>query len=131
MPITLADAEKAIQAGKAEAERLGVGVSISVVDPRGDLKAAIRMDGVGWFTADVASGKAIASANFGVPTTDLADRADIPVFRALVTMQGGHLVLGQGAVPINRGDEVIGAVGVSGATAQEDEDIAKVAAAAI
>ena len=51
MSITLAEAEKAIQTGKAEAERLGVGVSISVLDSRGDLKAAIRMDGVGWYTA--------------------------------------------------------------------------------
>jgi uncharacterized protein GlcG (DUF336 family) len=130
MSMTLAEAEKAIQAGKAEAERLGVEVSISVLDSRGDLKAAIRMDGVGWYTSDVARGKAFASANFGVPTSELADMADIPVFRSLVAMHGGHLVLGQGAVPVLRGDEVIGGVGVSGASAQQDEDIAAIAAAA-
>ncbi|MFQ5934143.1 MAG: heme-binding protein [Dehalococcoidia bacterium] len=131
MSITLAEAEKVVQAGKAEADRLGVKVSISVVDARGDLKASVRMDGVGWFTSDVSRGKAFASANFGVASGDLADRADIPVFRSLVTMAGGHLVLGQGAVPLLRGDEAIGAVGVSGATAQEDEDIAKAAAKAL
>ncbi|MFQ5872699.1 MAG: heme-binding protein [Dehalococcoidia bacterium] len=131
MSITLAEAEKVVQAGKAEAEKMGVGVSISVVDPRGDLKAAVRMDGVGWFTSDVARAKAFASANFGVPSGDLTDRADMPVFRSLVAMQRGHLVLGQGAIPITRGEEVIGAVGVSGATAQEDEDVAKAAARAI
>ena len=131
MSITLEEAEKVVLAGKAEAEKMGVRVSIAVVDARGDLKAAVRMDGVGWFTSDVARAKAFASANFGVPSGDLTGRADLPVFRSLVAMQGGHLVLGQGAVPIKRDDQVMGAVGVSGATAQEDEEIAKVAANAI
>lgn len=131
MSITLAEAEKIVQAGKEEARRLGLAVSIAVVDERGDFKAAIRMDGIGWFTADVCRGKAYASANFRVPSGELTERANMPVFQSLVAMHGGHLVLGQGAVPVKRGEEVIGAVGVSGATAQEDEDIANVAANAI
>ncbi len=131
MSINLEEAEKVVAAGKAEAERMGLAVSVTVVDARGDFKAGIRMDGVGWFTSDVSRAKAFASANFGVPSGDLTDRADIPVFRSLVVMQGGHLVLGQGAVPLMRGDQVVGAVGVSGATAQQDEDIAKAAAKAV
>ena len=110
---------------------MGLGVSATVVDARGDFKAGFRMDGVGWFTADVCRGKAFASANFGVPTTDLAELAGNPVFQSLVAMQGGRMVLGKGAVPIKKGDDVIGAIGVSGATAQEDEDIAIVGARAI
>ena len=128
MSLTLAEAEKVIRASVAKAERMGLKVSIAVVDGRGDLKASVRMDGVSWLTSDTARGKAFASANFGVPSGALSDRLDTPVFRSLVAMQGGHLVLGQGAVPIKKGDQVIGAVGVSGATSQEDEDIAKVAA---
>ena len=131
MSITLTEAEQVLEACKAEAKRMGVGVSATVVDSRGDFKAAFRMDGVGWFTADVCRGKAYASANFGVPTTDLMDRASNPVFQSLVQMHGGRMVLGQGAVPIKKGDQVIGAVGVSGATAQEDEDIALAGARAI
>ena len=68
MSITLSEAETILAAAKAEARRMGLGVSATVVDARGDFKAGFRMDGVGWFTADVCRGKAFASANFGVPT---------------------------------------------------------------
>ena len=124
MSITLSEAETILAAAKAEARSMGVTISATVVDARGDFKAGFRMDGVGWFTADVCRGKAFASANFGVPTTDLAELAGNPVFQSLVAMQGGRMVLGKGAVPIKKGDDVIGAIGVSGGTAQEDEDIA-------
>ena len=104
MSITLSEAETILAAAKAEARRMGLGVSATVVDARGDFKAGFRMDGVGWFTADVCRGKAFASANFGVPTTDLAELAGNPVFQSLVAMQGGRMVLGKGAVPIKKGD---------------------------
>ena len=131
MSITLSEAETILAAAKAEARSMGVTISATVVDARGDFKAGFRMDGVGWFTADVCRGKAFASANFGVPTTDLAELAGNPVFQSLVAMQGGRMVLGKGAVPIKKGDDVIGAIGVSGGSAQEDEDIAIVGARAI
>lgn len=131
MSITLSEAEAVLNAVKAEAKRLGLVVSATVVDSRGDFKAAFRMDGANWFTADVCRGKAFASANFGVPSADLTERAGNPVFQSLVAMHGGRIVLGQGAVPLKKGDQVIGSVGVSGASAQEDEDIANVGARAI
>ena len=131
MSISLTESEKILEAAKAEAKRLGLAVSVAVVDSRGDFIAGFRMDGAGWFTADVCRGKAFASANFGVPSGDLTDRASMPVFQSLLAMHGGHIVLGQGALPLTRGDQVIGAIGVSGASAQEDEDIAKVAAGAL
>ena len=48
-----------------------------------------------------------------------------PVFRGLMAMEGGHMIPGQGALPVFRGGELIGAVGGSGGTAQEDEDAAR------
>ena len=88
MSITLSEAETILAAAKAEARSMGVTISATVVDARGDFKAGFRMDGVGWFTADVCRGKAFASANFGVPTTDLAELAGNPVFRASSPCRG-------------------------------------------
>jgi uncharacterized protein GlcG (DUF336 family) len=45
--------------------------------------------------------------------------------RSLILMEGGNIIPQQGAVPIRRGNELLGAIGVSGATSQEDEDIAR------
>ena len=131
MSLTLAEAERAIQAAKAEAERLGVKVSVFVSDKRGDLMAAIRMDGVPWYTTLVSRGKAIASSMFGRNSGEMTERASNPVLQSLVAMHAGTIVLGQGGVPIKRGDEVIGGVGASGASAQEDEDISAAGAKAV
>ena len=131
MVITLVEAEQILQAAKAKAADMGVIVAIAVVDPRGDLVAMVRMDGALWGTAPVARGKAFASVAYGVPSADLMERADPPVMRALITMEQGELIPQQGALPIKRGDAVIGAVGVSGAAAHEDEEIARAGIAAL
>ena len=77
MSISLTESEKVLEAAKAEAKRLGLAVSAAVVDSRGDFKAGFRMDGAGWFTADVCRGKAFASANFGVPSGDRHRRHEV------------------------------------------------------
>ena len=48
-----------------------------------------------------------------------------PVFRGLMAMEGGHMIPGQGALPVFRNGELVGAVGGSGGTAQQDEDAAR------
>lgn len=123
--MTLEDAERALQASKAKALEMGVKLSISVVDERGDLKCMVRMDGAPWRTPYVSRGKARASACFGVPSGDLTDRAMTPVMRAVMEVERGEFVPGQGALPIIRNGELIGAIGGSGGTAQEDEDAAR------
>jgi uncharacterized protein GlcG (DUF336 family) len=125
MAMTLAEAERILQAAKKKAQDMGVKVAISIVDPRGDLVAMVRLDGALWRTAPVSRGKAFASVAFGAPSGELTARADNPVMRSLILMEGGNIIPQQGAVPIKRGDELLGAIGVSGATSQEDEDIAR------
>ena len=120
--MTLEEAERALQAAKAKALEMGVKLSISVVDERGDLKCMVRMDGAPWRTPYISRGKARASACFGVPSGDLTDRAMTPVMRAVMEVERGEFVPGQGALPIIRNGELIGAIGGSGGTAQEDED---------
>jgi uncharacterized protein GlcG (DUF336 family) len=114
-----------IQAAKNKSLELGVNVSISIVDGRGDLLAMLRLDNARWYTVDVSRGKAFASASFGRPSTDLQDRADSPVFRSISLMQGGRIIPSKGALPISQDDQVVGAIGVSGGTADQDEEIAQ------
>jgi hypothetical protein len=77
------------------------------------------------------SGKARASACFGIPSADLTDRAMPPVFRAVMEVEKGEFVPGQGALPIMKNGEFIGAIGGSGGTSQEDEDAARAGIAAL
>ena len=104
--MSLEEAERILQAAKAKALEMGVKLSISVVDARGDLKCMVRMDGAPWRTPYVSRGKARASACFGLPSGDLTDRAATPVMRAVMEVERGEFVPGQGALPIHRGGEL-------------------------
>jgi len=66
-----------------------------------------------------------------VPSADLAARANSPVMQAFMLSVHGEMVPAQGAVPALRDGRVLGAVGVSGAKAEEDEEIAKAGVAAL
>jgi len=131
MAITLVEAERIMAAAKAKAVQMKLKVGISIVDPRGDLVAMLRLDGALWRTAPISRGKAFASVAFGQPSGALQARADSPVIRALMIQEDGLLIPQQGAVPIMRGDELLGAIGVSGAASSEDEEIAKAGIAAL
>ena len=122
--ITLEDAERVLQAAKAKALEMGVKMSISVVDPRGDLVCMVRLDGAPWRTPAVSRGKARATACFGISSGELTDRSMTPVVRGMMLMEGGELIPGQGALPIRLEGEMIGAIGASGGTSQQDEGVA-------
>ena len=123
--LTLAEAEAILAGAKAKVLEMGVNMSISVVDPRGDLITMMRTDGASWRTPPISRAKAVAASCFGRASGELTENALAPVFRGLMAMEGGHMIPGQGALPVFRGGELIGAVGGSGGTAQEDEDAAR------
>ncbi|HAA94232.1 MAG TPA: hypothetical protein DCE26_00890 [Dehalococcoidia bacterium] len=123
--LTLAEAEAVLAGAKAKVVELELKMSISVVDPRGDLITMFRMDGAPWRTPAVSRAKAVSSASFEVPSGSLTDNAQAPIFRGFMAMEGGHMIPGQGALPIFKNGEIVGAVGGSGGTAQEDEDCSR------
>ena len=131
MPITLRVAQKLLKAAEDKAISQNLKVSIAVVDSRGDLVVTCRTDGAPYFTPDLARGKAMVSANLNAPSGVMGERADNPFTRTLNQMNSGRLLFVQGALPIVQDNEVLGAVGVAGATSQQDEDIAKAALAAL
>ncbi len=125
MVLTLEEANRIARGAMAKAEELDVKVSVAVCDAGGRLIALQRMDNARWAGVLGSQGKAMASASFGRPSGELTERADHPTLRGIVAAEGGHMFLGQGAVPIVRDGVVEGACGVGGATAQQDEDCAR------
>jgi glc operon protein GlcG len=125
MALTLDEANRVLRAALQKAEQLNIKVSAAVVDAGGRLVALQRMDGAIWASAYGSEGKAVASAAFGRPSGEMAARADQPTPRGIALAEGGHMIMGQGAVPILRNGVVEGAVGVGGGTSQQDEDCAR------
>ncbi len=129
--LTLSEAQAIISAAQRDAAGKNLRLSIAVVDGRGDLIAATRMQGARPTTMDTAIGKAMGAAIFGRPSADLAERSDSPLYRNMNEATGGRLRFFQGAVPILRDGYTVGAVGASGASSQDDEDNVKAALAAV
>ena len=123
--LNLEEAERVLAGAKKHALSIGFKGSVSVVDPRGDLLTMFRLDGGMWRTPRISRAKAVSSACFGQPSKDLEDRAQTPVMRGVMAMEEGHMIPGIGALPVYRGGELIGAVGGSGGTGQQDEDCAR------
>jgi glc operon protein GlcG len=124
MALTLEEANRIVEGAVAKAKELNIRVSAAVCDSGGRLMAFQRMTNAMWASAYGSQGKAVASAAFGRPSGVLAERATHPTPAGIAAAEGGHMIMGQGAVPIIRNGVVEGASGVGGGTAQEDEDCA-------
>ena len=123
MALTLQEANRMVQAGIAKAVELNVNMSIAVCDAGGNLLAFNRMEGASSVSAAVAQGKAAAAAGFNRASGSL--QADSPVIQAVIASLGGRMLPAQGAVPVHKDGLLVGAIGGSGATGQQDEDCAK------
>jgi uncharacterized protein GlcG (DUF336 family) len=122
--LTLEQAEAWIRKATAKADQLGVKVSVCVVDGGGNVVAVARMDGANILSPDIARGKAYTCVAFKSNSKDMAERMkDRPAAAvALTQVSGNRVVLLPGGVVVKKGDEVIGAVGVSGATSDQDHE---------
>jgi glc operon protein GlcG len=105
-------------------------VVVAVVDPEGELVAFARMDGAGYLPRSMALRKAYTAARMGSDSGAFGDRMGGVV--SSLNGLGDPLLVGfKGAVCIRSGTAVIGAIGVSGRTADDDEDLARVGLAAL
>ncbi len=125
------EAKRIVDAGFAAASKAGINVAIAVLDERGDIVLHTRMDGCRWWWTDACVSKAMASAIFGQPSGALPQIAGRPMGDALVVMHGGKVAFVQGALPVTRDGQLIGAVGVGGGTGEQDEEVARVGIAAM
>lgn len=127
------DARRILDAAKAEAVKMDKAVAIIVVDAAGAPMAMERLDGATPMHTMVAEGKAAGSAFTGRDSVLNRTMAEAnPVMVTAVTARlAGRFVPVQGAVVLRQAGLIVGAVGTSGATAEEDEQISKAGAAAV
>jgi uncharacterized protein GlcG (DUF336 family) len=129
--MTLDQAKKAMAASEAEAKKNNWNVVIAIVDAGGNLMMLQRMDNTQWGSVEVARQKARASAAFRRPTKAFQDGiAQGGVNLRILNLTGDAGVL-EGGVPVVVGGQIIGAIGVSGVTSQQDAQIGQAGADAI
>jgi uncharacterized protein GlcG (DUF336 family) len=129
--LTLADARRIIDAGEKKAQELGIPYNIAVVDVGGGLISHIRMDGAWLGSVDISINKAWTSLAFDMATEILAGatQSGQSLF-GLNTTNDDRVVIFGGGEPVLEGGEVIGAVGASGGSVENDIKVVKAALAA-
>ena len=132
--LTLAQANQIIAAAVHKSREAGfLPMGVVVLDQNGDVKAFAREDGASMFRFEIARGKAWGAVGMGVSSRALATRAkDNPnFFVSLAATSGGKFLPQPGAVLIKDAQgNVLGAVGASGGTGDEDEQICMAGVAA-
>lgn len=129
--MTLDTVRAVVAAARQRAEEIGVPMNIAVVDEGNNLTAFARMDGAWLGSIDIAQNKAYTSRSFDMSTKDLAPlcQPDQPLFGIHASNQG-RLIVFAGGIPLRVDGTVIGAIGVSGGSVEQDHDVAEAGAAA-
>jgi uncharacterized protein GlcG (DUF336 family) len=124
-------ANAALEAAIKKAEEIGTAMDIALVDSGGNLKAFARMDGAWLGSIDIAQKKARTARFFDMNTGDIGQLSQPggPLFN--IEHSNGGLITFPGGVPIKDGDSVIGAIGVSGSTVENDHTVAVAGANAV
>jgi len=130
LSLDLADARRMIAAGERRAIEMGVPYNIAVVDGGGGLVAHVRMDGAWLGSVDISINKAWTARAFDMSTDDLSHltQSGQQGF-GLNTTNHSKVVIFGGGIPIKRDGVVIGAVGASGGTVEQDVAVAQAASA--
>jgi uncharacterized protein GlcG (DUF336 family) len=130
--LSLAQAQAVLGASLAAAEEQGTRMDIAVVDAGGNLKAFARMDGAWLGSIAIATTKARTARFFDLPTEELGQLSQPggPLYQ--IEVSNGGLITFPGGLPLHAPDgRVIGAVGVSGATVEQDRAVAEAGVAAV
>ena len=121
----------ALEAAVAHARTLGVRINVAVADSGGNLAGFLRMPGAFLQSIDIAIDKAYTAAGFGFSTKDWMKLIGHDEGMKLGFSARPRLVVFGGGLPVRVGGELIGGIGVSGASEAQDEDCARAALAAI
>ncbi|MHC5114788.1 MAG: GlcG/HbpS family heme-binding protein [Planctomycetota bacterium] len=129
--ISLEQAQACVRAAVAKSAEMGVKMDIAVVDAGGNLKAFVRMDGAWIGSIDIAQKKACTARFFDMPTGEIGKLSQPggPLYN--IEHSNGGLISFPGGVPITADGTVIGAIGVSGSTVEDDHAVAVAGAEAV
>jgi uncharacterized protein GlcG (DUF336 family) len=123
--LTLEDARRVSAAAEDKARELGCAVTITVVETGGHVRVQTRLDGARFGTLNVSANKAFTAAAFGAPTKILAGltQPGQDLF-GFADAAGGRIAIFPGGMPLVRDEEVVGAIGISGGSVDQDQQMA-------
>lgn len=129
--VTLDDARRIIAAAEKKAGEIGQPMNIAVADGGGNLVAHVRMDGAWIGSIDISIKKAYTSRAFDITTKDLAEHSQSGgQFFGIHASNGGRVMIFAGGIPLKKDGKVVGAIGVSGGSGEQDHTVAEAGAAA-
>lgn len=129
--ISLEQAHAVVAAAEAKAVEIGVPMNIAIVDAGNNLTAFVRQDGAWLGSIAIAQNKAYTSRSFDMPTKALYPEAQPGgSLYGIEASNGGQLIVFGGGIPLTDGDEVVGAIGVSGGSVEQDQEVAEAGVAA-
>ena len=130
--LKLEDARKIIAAAQKKAAEIKQPMNVAVCDAGGNLLAFERMEGAWLGSIDISINKAWTSRAFDIATGDLAKHSQSGgQFFGIHASNGGRVMIFAGGVPLKKGGQVIGAIGVSGGTGEQDQAVADAGAGAL
>ena len=130
--LKLEDARRIIAAAQKKAQDIKQPMNVAVCDAGGNLLAFERMEGAWLGSIDISINKAWTSRAFDIATGDLAKHSQSgDQFFGIHVSNGGRVMIFAGGVPLKRGGQVIGAIGVSGGSGEQDQAVADAGAAAL
>lgn len=129
--LTLDDAKKVIAAAERKAKEVEQPMNIAVADAGGNLVAHVRMDEAWMGSIDISIKKAFTSRAFDISTKDLAKLSQSGgQFFGIHASNDGRVMIFAGGVPLKRAGKIVGAIGVSGGSGEQDHAVAEAGAAA-
>src|SRR6201990_1572734 len=129
--VTLEDARRVIAAAEKKAEEIGQPMNIAVADAGGNLVAHVRMDGAWLGSVDISIKKAWTSRAFDISTKDIATHSQSGgQFFGIHVSNHGRIMIFAGGIPLKKDGKVVGAIGVSGGSGDQDHAVAEAGAAA-
>ncbi|MCU1274494.1 MAG: hypothetical protein JWO48_1925 [Bryobacterales bacterium] len=129
--LTLKDATRVIMAAEKKAQEIGQPMNVAVVDEGGNLKAHVRMDNAWIGSIDISINKAFTSRAFDIETKELAKHSQSGgQFFGIHVSNHGRVMIFAGGVPLRRDGKVVGAIGVSGGSGDQDHAVAEAGAQA-
>ncbi len=129
--ISLSQAQAVVAAAQAKAAEIGTKMDIAVVDAGANLKAFARMDGAWIGSIDIAQKKARTARYFDMPTGTIGTLSQPGGSLYNIEHSNNGLISFPGGLPIMDGDTVIGAIGVSGSSVEDDHTVAQAGVDAI
>ena len=129
--MTLKDANGVIAAAEKKATEIGQPQNIAVADEGGNLVAHVRMDGAWIGSIDISINNAFTARAFDIATGDLAKFSQPgEQFFGIHVSNHGRVMIFAGGIPLKRDAKVVGAIGVSGGSGEQDQAVAEAGAAA-